>query len=158
PIRQDEIVRYLSSTGTTGTPKLMQLSRAQVQQRMENLHTARGGMRPDLRACSLIGPATAASYDWPLSFWGEGSTVVLNTLFTRSIAESLRQVRPTHLMIPVGTLLNIVRGENAKLPPVPGMKVWVVGSALPRSLAEEAVRVLSSDIEVCYASTETSTI
>jgi 2,3-dihydroxybenzoate-AMP ligase len=155
--RPDEIVRYFSSSGTTGTPKLMAVTRAQVEARVEQAVDAMGaGMTT--RACALFGMVTAGGYTWPLAYWAAGGAVILNMTFTKSLAESLRLTRPDQVVLSVGTLLNLVSGEAAKLPPMPSMQVFVVGSAVPKALADAARRVLTPNLNVSYAATEVSGI
>jgi acyl-CoA synthetase (AMP-forming)/AMP-acid ligase II len=60
------------------------------------------------------------------------------------------------LILSVDTLLALVRGPAAALPPMPEMEVFVVGSPVPKALADEARRVLSPDLNVFYATTEAS--
>ena len=153
--RPDEIVRYFSSSGTTGTPKLMAVTRAQVEARMGQAVDAMGaGMTT--RSCTLLGMVTAGGYTWPLAYWMAGGTVILNMTFTKSLAESLRVTKPDQVVLSAGTLLNLVSGDAAKLPPMPSMKIFCVGSVVPKALADAARRVLTPDFNVSYASTEVS--
>ena len=155
--RPDEVVRYFSSSGTTGTPKLMAVTRAQVEARMEQAVDAMGaGMAT--RSCTLLGMVTAGGYTWPLAYWMAGGTVILNMTFTKSVAESLRRTRPDQVVLSAGTLLNLVSGEAAKLPPIPSMKIYCVGSVVPKALADAVRQVLTPNLNVSYASTEVSGI
>jgi len=153
----DQVVRFFSSSGTTGLPKLMAVTRAQVEARIDE---ARVAMAAGLQArgCTLLGIVTAGGYTWPLCYWAGGGCVVLNMTFTKSLAESLRRTMPTQLVLSVGTLLGLVRGPAAGLPPIPSMEVFVVGSVLPKALADEARRVLTPNVNVSYAATEVSGI
>src|SRR5258708_30254256 len=145
--RPNEIVRYFSSSGTTGAPKLMAVTRAQVEARMEEALQAIGaGMTT--RSCTLLGMTTAGGYTWPLAYWMGGGTVILNMTFTKSLAESLRRTMPDQVVLSVGTLLNLVSGEAAKLPPMPSMKIYCVGTVVPKALADAARRVLTPDFNV----------
>ncbi len=160
PARQsspDEIVRFLASTGTTGTPKLMALKRSTVAARVE---AARAGLgiAANSRGSVLVGQGTGAGYIWSLSFWAAGASAVLNLHLTASIPESLRRAQPSHLFVAVGTLLQLVRGAAASLPPLPATEVIVSGSALPTALAEEARRVLSPKVSVAYGASEAGLI
>jgi acyl-CoA synthetase (AMP-forming)/AMP-acid ligase II len=153
--RPDEIVRYFASSGTTGTPKLMAVTRAQMEWRIEQALDAMGaGMTT--RSCTLLGMVTAGGYTWPLAYWMGGGTVILNMTFTKSVAESLRRTQPDQVVLSVGTLLNLVSGEAAKLPPMPSMKIYCVGSVVPKALADTVRRVLTPDFNVSYAATEVS--
>jgi acyl-coenzyme A synthetase/AMP-(fatty) acid ligase len=151
--RPDEIVRFFSSSGTTGRPKTMALTRAQVTARVAGQQVS-GGMGASSRGCVLLGPGTSGGYTWPLGFWSAAGSVVLNLIHTRSKAESLARIKPTHLYVAVGTLLDLVRGPSAMVAPLPSMEVYVVGSTMPRALADEARRKLSPNIGVAYGTTE----
>jgi acyl-coenzyme A synthetase/AMP-(fatty) acid ligase len=148
-----ETVRFFSSSGTTGTPKTMALSRAQVAARVETQRMS-GGIGAASRGCVLFGPGTSGGYTWPLAFWLAGGSVVLNMIYSASIAEALARTQPTHLYIAIGTLVDLVRGPKAIASPLPSMTVYTVGSALPRALADEARRKLSPNIGVAYGTTE----
>src|SRR5258708_4819738 len=153
--RPDEIVRFFSSSGTTGRPKTMALTRAQVAARVAGQQISGGmGGGGSTRGCVLFGPGTSGGYTWPLAFWSVGGSVVLNLIHTRSKAESLARIKPSHLYVAIGTLLELVRGPSAMATPLPSMEVYVTGSALPRALADEARRKLSSNIGVAYSTTE----
>ena len=78
--------------------------------------------------------------------------------FARSLAEELRHLQPSQVVAAVGTVLELVRGPAASLPPMPSMTLFTVGSTLPRALADEARRVLTPNLTVAYASTESSGI
>ncbi len=149
----DEVVRIFASSGTTGTPKLMALTRAQVAARVDaqRLSFAAGAAS---RASVLIGPSTGGGFAYTLAFWSAGGSVVLNLKFARSPGDALLRTRPSHLFLATGTLLSLVRGPAAIARPLPSMEVHVVGSTLPRALAAEARRVLSPNLAVKYGATE----
>jgi acyl-coenzyme A synthetase/AMP-(fatty) acid ligase len=149
----DEIVRFFSSSGTTGAPKTMALTRAQVAARVETQRMS-GGIGAASRGCVLFGPGTSGGYTWPLACWMAGGSVVLNMIYSASIAEALARTQPTHLYIAIGTLVDLVRGPKAIAAPLPSMMVYAVGSTLPRALADEARRKLSPNIGSAYGTTE----
>jgi 2,3-dihydroxybenzoate-AMP ligase len=149
----DEIVRFFASSGTTGKPKLLALTRGQVAVRVHSQRLSFGAGAGS-RGCVLVGPGTGGGFVYTLAFWSTGASVVLNLTSTRSHTEALRITRPTHLFIAVGTLLALVRGPGAMTEPMPSMEVYIVGSALPRSLVAEARRRLSPNLSVKYGATE----
>ena len=151
--KPDDIVRFFSSSGTTGTPKTIALMRAQVAARVAAQRLS-GGFGGTSRGCVLFGPGTNGGYTWPLAIWLAGGSVVLNMIYSRSIAEALARTQPTHLYIAIGTLVDLVRGPNAIATPLPNMMVYAVGSTLPRALADEARRKLSPNIGSSYGTTE----
>jgi acyl-CoA synthetase (AMP-forming)/AMP-acid ligase II len=106
------------------------------------------------RGCVLFGPGTSGGYTWPLACWMAGGSVVLNMIYSASIAEALARTQPTHLYIAIGTLVDLVRGPKAIAAPLPSMMVYAVGSTLPRALADEARRKLSPNIGSAYGTTE----
>ena len=148
-----ETVRFFSSSGTTGTPKTMALTRAQAAARVETQRLS-GGFGAASRGCVPFGPGTSGGYTWPLAIWMAGGSVVLNMIYSASIAEALARVQPTHLYIAIGTLVDLVRGPRAIAAPLPSMMVYAVGSTLPRALADEARRKLSPNIGSSYGTTE----
>ncbi len=152
-----EIVRFFASSGTTGVPKLMPITRWQMAVRVDN---ARAAMAAGLqmRACTLLSMPTAGGYTWPLCYWLGGGSNIFNVAYSVSPAETLRRTMPNQLVLSVGTLRDLVRGPAADLPPMPSLEVFVVGSALPKVLAEEARRVLTPNVYVSYAASEVSGI
>ena len=155
--RPDEIVHFFSSSGSTGKPKVMALTRAQLEARVDQGRLAMGAGRLTC-GCTLFGINAGPGYTWPLAYWSGGGCNLLNLGFAASLPEELRRLRPTQVMLSVGTLLELVRGPVAKLPPIPGLALFCVGSVLPKALADEARRVLTPDVNVCYAATEASGI
>ncbi len=155
--KPDEVVRFFASSGTTGMPKLMPITRRQVEIRIEN---ARAAMAAGLhtRACTLLSMPTGGGYTWPLCYWLGGGSNVLNVALSSFPAEMLRRTAPTQVVLSVGTLLDLVRGPAAELPPMPSLEVFVVGSALPKPLAAEAARILTPNIYISYAASEVSGI
>ena len=133
----DEVVRIFASSGTTGTPKLMALTRAQVAARVDAQRLSFGAGAAS-RASVLIGPSTGGGFAYTLAFWSAGGSVVLNLKFARSPGDALLRTRPSHLFLATGTLLALVRGTAAIARPLPSMEVHVVGSTLPRALARRA--------------------
>jgi len=149
----DEVVRIFSSSGTTGTPKLMAFTRSQVQARID---ASRATYRADAqsRACALMAPATSGGYLWSLVFWSSGGSVLLNTRNALSFGDEFRRTTPTHLVVAPGTLLNLIRNPAANLPLMPSLEIHVAGSTLPRVLAAEVARKLSPNIMMRYAAAE----
>ena len=160
PRRSDgaEIVRYFSSSGTTGWPKIMALTRAQVAVRIDAERLSVGAGK-ESRACVLVGPGNSGGYTWALGFWSVGGSVVLNVGPAGSIGPSLRRTMPSHLYLAVGNLVELVRDPAAiDLQPMPSLSVLVVGSALPKALAAQARKVLSPNIATKYGATEVAGI
>ncbi len=153
----DEVVRFFASSGTTGMPKLMAATRRQMQARVDGarLAMATGLQR---RGCALVAIGTSGGYTWPLCYWSGGGSNIMNLRFSQSPAEELRRSMPTQLVLSVGTLIDLVRGPAAALPPMPEMEIFVTGSQLPKTLADEARRILSPNLNVFYATTEMSGI
>jgi len=153
-----DVVRYFSSSGTTGTPKIMAVTRAMAAHRIDAEQLS-AGIDAASRGCILIGPGNSGGYTWALGFWSAGASVVLNMGQAASIGRSLRRTLPSHLYLPVGTLVELVRDPaGADLQPMPSLSVLVVGSTLPRALAAQARKVLSPDIATKYGATEVAGI
>ncbi len=150
-----DVVRFFASSGTTGIPKVMALTRAQVDARI-GAERSSVGFGTTSRSCTMIGVGTGGGYTWPLACWSAGGSVVLNLRFTAEPYESLRRARLSHLFVAVGTLLDLVRSPSAASGALPPMEVYVAGSALPLALATEAEKLLGTDIRVKYAASEVS--
>ena len=160
PVRRaspDEVVRYFSSSGTTGTPKVMAFTRALVSLRAD-MKGSEMGFGAGSRLCMLIGPGTALGYTFALGCWMTGGTVVHNSMLQPSLAEWLGRVQPTDLVSGVGTLGELVRAapaqQGAKPPLLPSTEIHITGSALPRALADEVRRVLGPHIFMNYGAAE----
>jgi acyl-CoA synthetase (AMP-forming)/AMP-acid ligase II len=150
-----DVVRFFSSSGTTGAPKVMALTRAQVIARIDAERSSIG-FGAASRSCTMIGLGTGGGYTWPLATWSAGGSVVLNLRFTAEPYESLRRARLSHLFVAVGTLLDLVRSPAAASGALPPIEVYVAGSALPLGLATEAEKIMGSNIRVKYAASEVS--
>jgi acyl-coenzyme A synthetase/AMP-(fatty) acid ligase len=153
----DEVTRYFSSSGSTGTPKVMAVTRAQQSARID--YAARGhGFGETSCGCLFIGLGTGVGYTWPLAFWSTGGHVLLNAKAAGPLGQTLRDTGVSHLFTTVGALYALVRDLPADKPLLPALQVFVVGSSLPRALAEDIGRRLSSNIQVKYGATEVSGI
>jgi acyl-CoA synthetase (AMP-forming)/AMP-acid ligase II len=150
-----ESVRFISSTGTTGAPKLMALTRAAVEARVESLRTG-VGITATSRGAVLLGLGTAVGTTWCLAHWASGGGVAMNLHLASVPAQALRQTRPSHVLISPAAMLQLVQGPS--LPPMPSTALYLVGGMLPPALAAEARRVLTPDIGVIYGASEIGSV
>jgi acyl-CoA synthetase (AMP-forming)/AMP-acid ligase II len=155
PLRSEDVVRVVISSGTTGLPKKIPVTRASLERRSQILAVAEG-LGQSSRLMLAMGPQTISGLVVPNAFWMLGATVIIYDM--RRTYEEILNRRPTYMLISTGQLDILLREipEDAKA--IEGFHVTAAGSQVSRTLASQAVRRLSADFWIIYGSTEHSTV
>ena len=148
--RPQDILRILVSSGTTGKPKKIPLTRASLMHRFTL--GAQIGYSGDERLLVTMGPETLAGFTAPLLCWSKGGCVI--HINNNKIYTELLKMRPNNLLMSTGQLYNLINEipENAK--PIEGLRLSVMGSTLSKKIAEKAQEKITKDINIIYGSTE----
>lgn len=146
-----DLVRVTVSSGSTGKPKLIGLTREILDLRLRNaplLGPLGGG-----RLLSLIGVDNWAGFFSPLLSWATSGAVIFPGRDVRW-AELLIHSRPELLIASPMHLAVIMRSLPPSFAPYGLFRVIVAGGALPVVLGQRIRSQLTSDLFICYASTE----
>lgn len=147
--------RLVLSSGTTGRPKLVQLTYEQLHRRNKQQI---GDYAFTSESRLLITLGGIAGLMLPVNCWSAGGCVILRAIGKGMPAARLLRAKPNIVMVSPTQLETLLAGLGPDYVPAPDMRVYVAGSALPRSLNMRARLRLSSSLFICYGSTEIGTI
>lgn len=156
PAPQDPC-RIIVTSGTTGVPKKILLTRAMIDERIQNLIMAQMYASPDLVAVSTIGVGSVGGFLTRLRCWAQGGAMYelspgsswAQDLATRKI--TLIRLAPFHLQ-------GLLRELPEDFAPQPGLTLGLMGGSLSSTLAAETRRRLTANIVVNYGSAEAGTV
>ena len=144
PQSPDDIVRILRSSGTTGRPKRLAITR-----RMYELRAARYGERygfsRDSRYLLTLSFAVGHNYGCATACLRAGGCVVGTTLRARD-AGIFRQYGITHVSLLPHFLKAILDGLPADFVKPPGLIIGTSGSHLSDELSGRALRLLATEV------------
>lgn len=145
-----DILRILISSGTTGQPKKIPLTRSSLAHRFTL--GAQIGYSGDERLLVTMGPETLAGFTAPLLCWSKGGCVT--HIENNKIYNGILKVKPNNLMMSTGQLYNLINEipENAK--PIDGLRLSVMGSTISQEIIAATQAKLTTNVCVIYGSTE----
>lgn len=159
--REPDPVRIILSSGTTGTPKKVLLSHAQLLTRISHAAFSQnlGPLSAASRMLSLMGEGSMGGFLAPFAVWAAGGSVLLGPtewalreLFLAAshgstvLLASPAQVADVLKMLPPGWL------------PSRNLSVTVGGSSLPRALSRDIRLRLTPNLILAYGSTEAGVV
>jgi acyl-CoA synthetase (AMP-forming)/AMP-acid ligase II len=147
--------RLVTSSGTTGTSKVVVLTYDQLHRRNKQ-QIGDYGFTAASRLMITIGGI--AGLMLPVNCWSAGGSVVLGGMRKGVSTPRLLRARPNILMISPSHLETLLAGLPADSLPMPEMRVYVAGSAMARTLSVRARMRLTPLLMLCYGSTEIGTI
>ncbi len=145
------IGRIATSSGTTGTRKAIPYSWDTIVERARR--RACLDMAGSDTVLVTIGLDANYGFGQRVAAWIVGASVAMGPELER-LPAALPTLRPTVLVMSSGHLQALIAALPADFRPMPGLRLRVGGSSVPRSLAREARLRLSSDVIVGYSSSE----
>ena len=143
-------VRIVLSSGTTGAPKKMLMTRAMVDARIRTGGLSQMGHR---RVHAAVGLDTETGFRAPLVAWATGQSALYPETGFRW-AEFLVRSRPQVLVMVPAQLDALLAGLPQDFAPLPGLNVILIsGSPSPALFARARAR-LTPEVFVVYGSTE----
>lgn len=151
------VCRYFTTSGTTGSPKLVPLTHEQVAGRVM-LRRRAVPMQGQARLLSMIRPHSGYGLQVALRVLAEGATIVEAPLLAQ-LPETIVRERVDHLVLSPGILAPLVAQLAPGEGPFPGLRaVEVSGGLLTEALARVATERVSPHLNVLYGSTEAGVI
>lgn len=153
PRGKDDPCRIIVTSGTTGSPKKILLTREVIDVQTGALLFNQFYVRPGLRAAATVGAGSIGGLKTSLLCWAQGGTMchpdpAMGWAPALDALEiNLIRLAPHHLQ----TLLRALPGDAT---PRPDLIVGVIGGSISKALAEETRARLSGNIVVNYGSTE----
>ena len=141
--------RVVLSSGTTGAPKRMVLTRAVVDARIRSAGLSRLAHR---RLHSRLGVDAETGFRAPLTAWATGAAVLYPDEGVGAAA-FLQASRPQTLLLVPAQLQALLAELPQDFRPDPDLEIVVVSGALPAPLHQEVARRLTSRLYVVYGST-----
>lgn len=149
--------RIIVTSGTTGEPRKIVLTRAMIDERIQNLIMTRMYSRPGLKVASTIGLGSVGGFLTRLRAWAEGGCIV--ELARRAdLIEALTRQRVNLLRLAPFHLQTLLRALPDDIAPQPDLILGLMGGSISGALAAETRRRLTGDIVVNYGATEVGTV
>jgi len=154
PRSPDDILRIFVTSGTTGAPKKIPLTRAVIETRMRNAQKGGYYSRPDLSMSATFAMSTVSGWINGLYCFNEGGQLVSGRPWRHMLEAgqiNLLRLAPANLQALLADLpADFTQPEDLRLS--------VIGGSLSPGLAERASQLLTPDILVNYGATETGTV
>ena len=146
----DEVVRLVMSSGTTGAPKKMALTRRMVDNRVKT-----GGLSQlaHRRLHSAVGLDAETGFRAPLTAWATGKPMLYPETGFRW-ADFFQAARPEAILLVPAQLDAILQSLPTGFQPIAGLSLVLISGSLPPGLYRRARALLTSEIYVTYGSTE----
>ena len=146
----DDPVRLVLSSGTTGTPKKMLITRRMVDERIRTGGLSQFAHR---RLHSAVGLDTETGFRAPFVAWATGSPVLYPDAGFRW-SDFLLGSRPQAIVLVPAQLDAILASLPQDFAPQPNLNLILVSGAPPSALYQRARTRLTPNIFVTYGSTE----
>jgi acyl-CoA synthetase (AMP-forming)/AMP-acid ligase II len=149
--RPGDVARLVVSSGTTGQPKIIPVTREMLERRRQTSIIVNDLGRAS-RALLGVGPQTIGGLEIPDACWRLGAQVAI--FDPRRTYEEILRLRPSYICMSPRQLEALLREIPRDAAPLSGLHVDASGSPVTRTLADEVMRRLSEDLWISYGSTE----
>ena len=149
----DALGRIVTSSGSTGAPKMIPLTWRTIETRV--MHNAlKHGAAPDLaRTISLINTG-AVGFVFSITTWAAGGTLILASRDPNVLGPALAKLRPTMLLLSPIQLQFLLEALPRGFQPLRDLRLLVTGSVAPQPLRRVARLQLAPALEIVYGSAE----
>ncbi|THD63306.1 AMP-binding protein [Phenylobacterium sp.] len=153
-VAPEAIGRVLMSSGTTRTPRRVGLSWRMIDANVRNAAVTwcaglSGRWMPRTGLDSMLGLMTC------LTGWSVGAAITVGWEL-EDLPKTLEVLKPSFLTFTPAHLRELLAVTPPEFRPLPGLRILVGGSLLPRDLAQETRLRLTADLRIIYGSTECS--
>jgi len=149
--RPDDLVRVVVSSGTTGRPKIIGVTRASLALRNES-SVFMSQFSHSTRLMVPMGPQSIGGYIAPFAMWSLGAVVTIRR--SANTYEEILRLRPNQLWITPGQLEALLNEIPPGAPLLNGLRVTAMGSHVSRALVERTRTRLTQNVWMAYGSTE----
>jgi acyl-coenzyme A synthetase/AMP-(fatty) acid ligase len=147
--------RLCSTSGTTGTPKIIPWDSAIIEARVEQV-TELGLINSTTRLDCFLPFATTGGFRYPLATWRAGGTVLLSESIPS--ADGRRQAVHSTLSVCSPFQLRHFMSQSRRWPNRGSRTIVSLGGRIPRRVRDWALANLADKILIGYGSTETGNI
>ena len=150
--RPDKPMRYVMTSGTTGSPKAVTFTGGNIQARLDNLDTYWADERPEL---NFMGLSTTGGFFTALAALQHGYPFMAELAVNRSAIERAKEHQIQVLAgspAQIGQALKLIRDHNLRLPKL--VEVRVAGSLPSQKLISSIHDDLGVLVKSVYGSTE----
>ncbi len=153
----DAVALIVRSSGTTGRPKRVPITHAQMLARVARVR-AGNPMPAEGRLACPMGPSGGYGMRHMICALAGGSSILMTAGAERTLAGAER-FGVTHLVVSPAILDQMVRARASATGPLPKMlELEVGGSRLPAALRDAAARVICANIHLSYGSSEVGVV
>lgn len=150
--------RLILTSGTTGTPKIISLTAAQIEARAQNL-IANQGITANTQFLSLMGSDTIGGFAFSVATWLSGGSVMFGVPVPGSADSYRLPYKKCNLLLSAPDRLKSLLDQDRSIWNGREQRHIIVGgSRLPASLRNEALRRACVQLDVMYGSTEAGSV
>lgn len=150
---ESQAVRLMSTSGTTGRPKVLRWDAALLEARLKQVRET-GDLGPDVKLLSVLGLITTTGLRYPLAQWQLGGFVLLASLGAEKTDPAEAAAQSTFVATSpfrMRGLLNQVPGE---WPNKEGRVIELFGGRVPPEMRNEVLARCGSTVRMSYGATE----
>lgn len=145
-----DVVRIVLTSGSTGLPKALPIERRVLDAQIS--HLLSNPLPSEPRLLSTMGIDAMGGFLGTLATWMSGGTMIY--VKGSETATALATLKPNFLVMAPIQLQHLLAALPADHKPIPGLRVGVGGSALPRRLRDQVKARLADTIVTAYGATE----
>lgn len=150
-----EAIRLCSTSGTTGTPKIIPWDSSIIEARVEQV-TELGLINSATHLDCFLPIVTTGGFRYPLATWRAGGTVLLSESIPS--ADGRRQAAHCTLAVCSPFQLRHFMSQRRRWPNGTSRTIVTLGGRIPRRVRDWALANLAGKILIGYGSTETGNI
>jgi len=150
---ESQAVRLLSTSGTTGRPKVISWDSAMLEARLKQVRET-CDLGPEVKLWSILGMITTTGLRYPLAQWQLGGLVILGSIGSEQTDLATAAATSTFVATSpfrMGHILRLIPGEW------PGKETRVIelfGGRVPPGMRDEALARCCSTLRMSYGATE----
>lgn len=149
----DRAVRLLSTSGTTGRPKVVVWDARLLEARLKQVREI-GDLTPDTVSLTLLGLPTTTGLRYPIAAWQLGATVLLATFGSERPDLAALTAPSTFLATSPYRMREILKYVPGEWPGRENRVVELFGGRVPPLLRKEVLARCGSPVRMSYGATE----
>lgn len=150
---EDQSARLLSTSGTTGRPKVIRWDAGMLEARLKQVRET-GDLGPDVKLWSILGMITTTGLRYPLAQWQLGGLVILASIGSEQTDPKDAAAMSTFVATSpfrMRGILNLIGGE---WPGKDQRTIELFGGRVPPMMRDEVLERCCSTLRMSYGATE----